>query len=196
MRCTVVILCICALGVLQGRPVAAQDSQTQAFTIKGYAQSACTLTAPQNTQATNMTVGSSSAVQVLVSVPTLIDEKTGNLQPGSISLNMNMVCNRAHSIRIATGSGGLRPQSDASAPARPGFANRVDYAAQASWGAVSAKLQTVGGNGQATPEAQSPGAFVGNLALQVSIDESGSNHLPLMAGTYSDTLTVTLSPSF
>jgi hypothetical protein len=190
----VTIIASTLIGIPPG-PAAAQDSQAQAFTVDGYSQSVCTLTAPQNAQATNMNVGSSSAVQVVISVPSLVDEKTSNLQPGSISLNMNMVCNRAHSIRIASGNGGLRPQVDSNGTARAGFANRVNYAAQANWGAVSAKLETASGE-QVTPEAQSLGAFVGNLALQVSIDQSGAGNLPLMAGTYTDTLTVTLSPAF
>ena len=136
------------------QPAAAQDSQGQSFTIKGYSQSVCTLSAPQNSQGSNMTLGGGSAVQVLVSVPSLIDPKTGQLQPGSISMIMAMVCNRAHSIRIASGGGGLRPQTAPDAPAVPGFANRVDYAAQANWGAVSAQLQTSGAGGGDTGRAK------------------------------------------
>ena len=65
-----------------------------------------------------------------------------------------------------------------------------------NWGAASATLQTSGVLSAATPEVHSPGAFSGNFALQVLIDESGAGHLPLTAGTYTDTLTVTLSPHF
>jgi hypothetical protein len=61
---------------------------------------------------------------------------------------------------------------------------------------VSGELQTSGVSNQATPHLHSPGAYSGNVTLQVLIHESGAGHLPLAAGTFTDTLTVTVSPHF
>ena len=141
-----------------------------------------------------MMVSGGSSIQIVVSVPSLVNERTAQLQPGSISLTTNMVCNRSHSLRIVSGNGGLRPQSGGDTPAAAGFANRIDYSVRANWGAATAQLQTSGVAGAATPEVQSPGAYAGDLVLQVSIDESGAGHLPLSAGNYTDALTITLSP--
>ena len=141
-----------------------------------------------------MTVSGGSSIQVVISVPSLVNERTAQLQPGSISLTANVVCNRPHSLRIVSGNGGLRPQSGSDIPAAAGFANRIDYTVRASWGAATAQLQTSGVAGAATPEVQSPGAYAGDLVLQISVDESGAGHLPLSAGNYTDALTVTLSP--
>ncbi len=196
MRKVIVLVGVCTFGGLLGRPAFAQESQAQSFTIRAYAQSVCTLSAPQNTQATNMTLGAAAANQAVINIPSLNDSRTAQLQPASILLMISMVCNRAHSLHITTGNGGLRSQTGSTAQARLGFADRVDYATHANWGAASATLQTSGVLGAATPEVHSPGAFSGNLALQVLIDESGAGYLPLSAGTYTDTLTVTLSPHF
>ncbi len=193
MRWAVILIGVCAFGGLLVRPAFAQDSQAQSFTIRAYAQSVCTLSAPQNTQATNMALGAGSATQPVVNVTSLSDGTTAQLQSASILLTMNIVCNRAHSLHITTGNGGLRSQT---APNAAAFANRVDYATQVNWGTASATLQTSGVSSAATPEVVSPGAFSGNFALQVSIDESGAGHLPLTAGAYTDTLTITLSPHF
>ena len=143
-----------------------------------------------------MTLGAASATNPVVTIPSLQDLTTAQLRPASITLMLNMVCNRAHSLRVTTGNGGLSFQAGSGVPGTPGFANRVDYATMVNWGTASAQLQTSGVLRAATPEVQSPGAFSGNLVLQVLIDESGAGHLPLTAGTYTDTLTVTLSPNF
>jgi hypothetical protein len=196
MRFAVLLIGIGTLSGLLVRSACAQDSQAQSFTIRANAHSVCTLSAPQNALAANMVLGAGSANQPVINIPSLHDGKTAQLQHASILLMMKMVCNRAHSLQVTTGNGGLRSQNGSDAQARPGFANRVDYATQVNWGAASAKLHTSGISGQATQEVFSPGAFSGNFALQVLIDESGAGHLPLTAGTYTDTLIVTLSPHF
>ena len=196
MRWVVLVIGVCSFAGLQARPASAQDSQAQSFTIRAHAHSVCALSAPQSAQAANMALGAGSVNQPVITIPSLHDGKTAQLQPASISLMLNMVCNRAHSLRITTGNGGLRSQTGSDVLVRPGFANRVDYATHVNWGAASAKLQTSGILGEGTAEVHSPGAFSGNFVLQVLIDESGAGHLPLTAGTYTDTLTVTLSPHF
>lgn len=196
VRWTVLLVSVCALGGLLVRPAFARDSHARSFTIRACAQSFCTLSVPQNIQAANMALSGGSASRLVVNIPSLHNGKTAQLRPASILLTMNMVCNRSHSLHIATGNGGLRSQTGPNAQPRLGFADRVDYATHANWGTASATLQTSGVSGEATPEVHSPGAFSGNFALQVSIDESGAGHLPLTAGTYTDTLTVTLSPHF
>ena len=194
MRWLVPLIGACAFGGRLVQPAFGQDSQAQSFTIKAYAQSVCTLSPPQTTQATNMALGAGSGIQPIISIPSLHDGKTAQLQAASISLTLSMVCNRAHSLHIKTGNGGLSSQTSSGAGA--GFANRVDYATHVNWGTVSGELQTSGVSNQASPDLHSSGAYSGNITLQVLINELGAGHLPLAAGTFTDTLTVTVSPHF
>jgi hypothetical protein len=196
MRYAFFLIGMCALGGLLARPAIAHDSQAQSFTIRAHAQSVCTLSALQNTDAANMTLDSASAGQAVVAIPSLQHPTTAQVQPASISLMLNMVCNRAHSLRIMTGKGGLRPQTASDGSARHGFASRVDYGTHATWGAASANLQTSGVLGEETPEVHSPGAFSGNFMLRLLIDEASAGHLPLQAGTYTDNIIIRLSPHF
>jgi hypothetical protein len=183
----------CALQLLAACRVAAQDSQARSFTLQGQAQASCGFSAPQSTQASNMTLAS-SANQNVINITSLVAPNTAQLQPGSISLTMKGLCNQSHSLSIATANGGLTIQSGSTSPASAGFANRVDYIAQVSWAATSASLSTSGVSGQTTPAAVTAGAYSGNLFLQIIINASGAGSLPLPAGTYTDILTVTLSP--
>ena len=73
MRWAVLLIGVCTFGGLLARPALAQDSQAQSFTIRAYAQSVCILSAPQNTQATNMALGAGSANQPVVNIPSLSD---------------------------------------------------------------------------------------------------------------------------
>jgi hypothetical protein len=189
-----------ALGVLVSggglvSQAAAQESQSQSFTIRAHAHSVCNLSVLQNAGASNMALNPGSGAGGTVTIPVLSDTNTDQVQQASIALTVNMLCNRAHSIKVRTGQGGLSPAAVGSA-AHMGFANRVDYATQANWGGAAALLQTSGATGQATPEIFSPGAFSGNLSLQILVDKSGAGNLPLEAGTYTDTLTLILSPHF
>lgn len=194
MRLAVHLIGVCVFMGLSAQPGFAQNSQAQSFTIRAHAHSVCSLSSAQSTQAVNMAMGAGSANQTVINVPSLQGTQTAQLQPASISLMITMVCNRAHSLRITAGNGGLQFQTGP--VSQPGFASHVNYAANAYWGAASAHLQTSGVLGEATPEIYVPGAFSGSFVLQLLIDESGAGHLPLLAGTYTDTLTVTLSPHF
>lgn len=141
-----------------------------------------------------MTLASTAAGQNLISISALANPNTAQLQAGSILLSMKGLCNQAHALTITSSNGGLKSQSPSNAPLGTGFASRVDYVAQATWASNSVTLQTAGIIGQSAPPAQVTGAFSGNLILQIAIDPSGAGYLPLIAGGYTDTLTLTLAP--
>ncbi|MGC1585908.1 MAG: hypothetical protein WA791_09415 [Rhodomicrobium sp.] len=142
-----------------------------------------------------MALSASQASQNTVSVGTLIDPVTAKQQAASISLTLKGLCNRAHSIRIATGNGGLKPQN-AIAAMPNGFSNRVDYTAQIFWASSSNALRTAGASGQSTPVAVINGAFSGDLGVLITIDPGSADYLPMIAGTYTDKLIVTVQPQF
>jgi hypothetical protein len=181
-------------GVLAGT-AAAQESQSQSFTIRAHAHSVCKLSVLENAGASNMTLNPDSGAGGIVTIPALSDANTDQVQPASIALTVNIICNRAHSLKVTTGHGGLSP-AVAGSEAHTGFANRVDYATHANWGGAAALLQTSGVSGQASPEIHSPGAYTGNLSLQILVDRSGAGNLPLEAGSYTDSLKLTLSAHY
>jgi hypothetical protein len=82
-------------------------------------------------------------------------------------------------------------------PANAGFTNRVHYLATPSWdawaGVVNAALTTTGTtNGPVSgPTKNSAGPVSGNLSVTVTPQ---ATTLPVQAGTYGDTLTVTILP--
>ena len=98
------------------------------------------------------------------------------------------VCNAPADLDLTTQNGGIT--TAAVAPA--GFSNRIDYSATATFGAcVTTALVTNGTAGAVS----GGGVCVGAIAddLTVKIDGVGAA-FPLIAGTYADVLTVTLTP--
>jgi hypothetical protein len=103
-------------------------------------------------------------------------------------------CTDAANISISTKNGAITLGNVVAAlPAAPsGFANRLPYTATASWSTLSAVIDADGTAGAATvTSADSTGAVLD--ALTVAGSTLGSA-LPMVAGAYSDTLTVTLNP--
>ncbi len=90
----------------------------------------------------------------------LVDPATAQLQPASISLSLNGICNNAHSFVIQSTGGGLQT----SAGATPGFSNRVDYSASVLWGGASSSLQTSGAAGQSSSHGRGAGGVRRNAA--------------------------------
>lgn len=103
-------------------------------------------------------------------------------------------CTDAANISISTKNGAITLGDAVGAlPAAPsGFANRLPYTATASWSTLSAVIDADGTAGAATvTSADSAGAVLDTLTVSGSTAGSAD---PLVAGAYSDTLTVTLNP--
>ena len=137
-----------------------------------------------------MTLGSASAGQANLAINQLVDPATAQLQPASILLSLNGICNNAHTFAIQSNAGGLQTSNGAT----PGFSSHVNYSASVLWGGSSSSLQTSGMPGQSSPMAIVPGAFAGTLQLQFTVAADGANGLPLLAGTYSDNIVITFKP--
>lgn len=104
----------------------------------------------------------------------------------------NVVCNGPSTLLLTSLNGGVLNTSPAS-----GFDNIINYTASATWNSVTATVNTglnpvasLGGNESGTP---APVATAGAGSLSVTITPI-VNAQPLIAGSYSDTLRVTLTP--
>lgn len=102
----------------------------------------------------------------------------------------NVVCNGPSSLRLSSLSGGVVNAATAS-----GFDNIINYSATASWNSVNATINTATVNGASGIEngTAAPVATAGSGSLTVTITPA-ANSQPLIAGSYSDTLRVTLTP--
>lgn len=96
----------------------------------------------------------------------------------------NALCNAPATITLASANNGL---ANASASDISEWDRRVTYSAVANWNGLQYELDTQ--QGTATPAGVTGGAELTDLTIQITTMPTAK---PLQAGTYSDTLTVTL----
>jgi hypothetical protein len=97
-----------------------------------------------------------------------------------------VVCNAPTDITMASQNGGIRH----SGTAPSGFANVIDYLAQASFGGATATINTATSavtTGKLNTTTGANGTMLVNITPQTPA-------LPLMTGAYDDVLTITLTP--
>jgi hypothetical protein len=102
----------------------------------------------------------------------------------------NVICNAPATIQLSSQQGAAKN----SATPPTGYANTIDYAATATWNGVTASIDTAttpGATGTETGTAQPVLAGSGSLAVAINPE---ANTLPLEGGTYSDVLTISLTP--
>jgi hypothetical protein len=104
----------------------------------------------------------------------------------------NVACNTPSDLQLTSQSGGVK--STATAPS--GFTNIINYSASATFSSATATVNTATTPTAAGPE---PGTAVsttgatpsGTMSLTITPQTSAQ---PLVAGTYADTLTITITP--
>jgi hypothetical protein len=119
-----------------------------------------------------------------ITINALADQNTARALPASISVTFEGLCNEPQSIRLISTRGGLKP--DQSAAASGTFQSRVDYTASLNWGSDQTSL-TTDGTASGSTGLTFNGAQSGAVTLSIDIP-AGSQ--PLVAGNYSDVLTV------
>ncbi|MBV9044020.1 MAG: hypothetical protein JO348_07115 [Alphaproteobacteria bacterium] len=124
-----------------------------------------------------------------IALNTLADRNTARALPATISVTFDSVCNQTLYIRLVSAKGGLTPDEGTSASG--GFANRVDYTASLDWGTGQTNLSTSGGS-DANSGVLLSGAQSGPVTLNITIPPGAQ---PLVAGAYSDVLTVEFANS-
>ena len=102
----------------------------------------------------------------------------------------NVACNAPSNLQLTSLSGGVVNASTVT-----GFANIINYTGSATWNGVTATVNTASnpaatGSESGTAMAVSS-AFSGSLSVSIA---PAANTLPLVLGTYNDTLRVTLIP--
>lgn len=141
-----------------------------------------------------MTLVSPSSGQIAVGIDNLIDPQSAQLLPGSISITLKGACNHAHSISLSTSRGGLHSAHGAVDGKNGGFLDHVHYIARLTWASSTTEMHTADLLGQPTRPVVFGGAFSGFLQLQVILDQPETKNTPIIAGSYSDSLFLTIKP--
>jgi len=156
------------------------DNQGQPLTISGTQDNTCTLGA--------FTVGASDNASYDTVTDTLTITDPGGddaiADSFSISLTAPAMCNFTHQVKLQTTNGGLTNAATAT-----GFANHINYSGLTLFGTAIVNLLT---DGTASASAQSTPKTAAVGSLQLIIANGALPTQPLIAGTYADTLTLTI----
>lgn len=172
-------------------PATAQDSASSAVTIGGEAENVCSIpTAPFQQSAVRASLSGTT-----ITLDPFTNTTNALLLGGSIEIRFsNVMCNFAAKLGIITQNGAMTGTGLPSIQAGSGaFISAVDYNAQAVWGGVSTGLLFTASNPPGgKKEIQVPGANLGVLRLVLLFQ---SYTTPILAGTYTDVLTVKVGPT-
>ncbi len=114
----------------------------------------------------------------------------GNVDVSVITKNYPVVCNKAASATLTSQNGGLSGPAAAS-----GFENIINYTASAAGFVAIATGSTATVPGVGSPEALGTANTGGAAAAGITVTITPlANSNPLVAGSYSDTLRLTISP--
>lgn len=156
----------------------------QEVTVAGSAQPACVIKAPAQARGTNVSFAATGANAGEIRISQLVDPSTAQVREAQVALLLPIVCNSAHRFLLKSSNGGL--QRDGATAANNNFRARVPYEVSAMWQGRQLR-QTTDAAGDFAIDV--PGSGAGDLALTINIQPGGQ---PLVAGSYSDTITVQL----
>jgi hypothetical protein len=189
---------VSAIAVLAAASAAcAQSSPTSgaSFTAVGSAPKVCTVSQPTLSSENLVNIQSLSGTTLRISQ--LTDATTLSTLPASARVSFDAVCTYAHTVTIESQNNGLW-RDGSNQPLSNGFADAVPWTGRLQWGQLDRTFQASAQNRQIVdfpyPVAN---ANAGQLLLDVSIQAGSTNSQangPLLAGTYSDTIYITLEP--
>lgn len=116
---------------------------------------------------------------------------SGVMQDWAFTFNAQATCNKASTLQIGSLGGGLKdgtPENLVSGV----FLNRMDYQATGKWASSANASFTTSGAPINSPLRSVGAAATGNVTVDVSAVVNATS--PLLAGSYSDTLRITISP--
>jgi hypothetical protein len=167
-----------ALAAVAGYGLAA-NAADQVINLSGTVSSFCTIN------------GSATPADITPSFPTVTDGNVPNGVSTDISIGQ-VVCNTASLVKLTSLNGAAITSPFVAAPS--GFQNYVNYTASVSSPApVTLNANSTSGTAATLfQQNTSGGASVGNV--DVTLTAVGTS-APLVAGTYSDVLTISITPT-
>jgi hypothetical protein len=175
----------------------ASEAGESRFGVESHAVPMCAFTSGAQAAAqSNMSLNGTANELSKITINELNDEITAKLKRASIQLSIRGVCNHAHRISIMTTKGALVSSSQATSTGGA-FLNQVGYNAMVTWGNQSIELTTDGTQGKISSSNPIGGANIGVITVAISIDErNNSFDIPVLAGTYTDTLVLHIGSSY
>jgi hypothetical protein len=116
-----------------------------------------------------------------------VDPDTALPLPITLNIAFTSTCNFSHRVTLASRDGGIARVGGATAA--PGFAFSRNYSAEVAWAGGQSQFTTSGTAGEGTG-LNVPGANIGGFDLTVSAPAGAT---PLLAGAYTDVLTIQVS---
>lgn len=186
-------------GLAFGGVAHGADTDNTAVTLNGTAEpTAYFSTAPVIGLGTNnnMSLTTAGDAASVVTVDDFIDDTTAKVNLGSaISLKYaDVYANYAHFLGVQVTNGGLIDTTPTNVVGEitGTFIKRIDYQVSAVHTAsgLSASVITNGTAGQKTNSGPSGGAARGDLEVQITLRAPANPNDPVLAGDYSDTITI------
>lgn len=179
---------VCA-AVLAAAPALAQTTTIGQgrLDLVGVAPSTCLVQTPQAAVGANTTFAAGGAQQGQVTITQLADPQTAVAKEATISVALPVICNSAHHVTVTSLNRGLLRQGGiASQTSVNGFREFIPYSVTASWAGQTATGQSLSG---APVNITTQDGAAGQVSLTIDVPGGGD---PLVAGTYSDSLTIEL----
>jgi hypothetical protein len=174
---------------------AAQQAAPPTVSVSGQAARLCRIGAPKVQVGSAVNLGAVDGQTINIS--SLADSATLSTKAISFDIDFDALCNFSHAVQLSSDRGGLwRVATGAASSAT--FADGVPYHATLVWAGTQSTLEASAAS--VAPKTQvldvnSPAG--GALVVQFRVDSGATDKgagVPLAAGTYQDTLTVTLGP--
>jgi hypothetical protein len=185
-----------ASALLAALPALAQNSDpgsaSTQITLTGVAPNVCSLPAPNASgAATNATFSNNT-----VSFTQFLDPLTALVNPSTISLTFaGTMCNYNATVSLSSKNGGLVASDASSVLSDAGtFLQKVPYTASVNWGRMSVLMLDTSATGTVGAIVSRPagGANAADLVLSLTTSKS---QLPVVSGTFTDIVTIKVSPS-
>jgi hypothetical protein len=171
----------------------AQEAKT--FDVVGSVPQICTVQEP-TISAAGPLLNFRSLNGTTLQVDQLVDSQTMTTRAASVDVSFEATCNLPHRIVLESQNNGLWRNVTGAPPS--GFADGVPYTATLTWGLINSRFE-VDASSRRTSEQSVlvDEATAGEILIRLAIQPGASNlraNAPLIAGTYQDTLRVTVEP--
>jgi hypothetical protein len=163
------------------------DAQTVQFDLDGNVPATCNLSGMQAVSGASHTINLSGTAG-----GSIIDSTSGKLSvsgPQTVALGANWCNGTKTTVSVVA-----TPLTTGAVPPSASFTNRVDYTVTGSFAGISnGTLNTAGGPVTGTSQSAPVGAFSDSADQMVITADANASQL-LVAGDYTGTITVTLTP--
>lgn len=164
------------------------DRAIQQLEMSGLAPVACVISQPSVGAQTNASFSPTGAASGQVNITEFVNPQDASSRASAIELNLPLVCNASHSVRVTSSNRGLLRAGASGTGPSGGFAQYLPYTVGLDWSGQSINLLT--SNSAASINASQPGR--GEMIIRIATPAGGG---PLVAGQYSDSIVVEVQPT-